>query len=158
MKCPCFFVTEAKAGVGQAAKPEAETSGGVVPKPKSKVSLCLIRAIVLVTRCSCCYHLVGSRTKLKQTETDRELLKRCCDTLTEENRRLQREVQELRDLKLSGPQCYMHTTPPTTLSLCPSCERISNSATTTAVFHRSRPFSMPIRRVLSSAHANRSSS
>ncbi|CAL9757490.1 unnamed protein product [Musa acuminata subsp. burmannicoides] len=99
-----------------------------------------------------------ARTKLKQTETDRELLKRCCDTLTEENRRLQKEVQELRDLKLSGPQCYMHTTPPTTLSLCPSCERISNSATTTAVFHRSRPFSMPIRRVLSSAHANRSSS
>ncbi|CAL9164495.1 homeobox-leucine zipper protein HAT4-like isoform X1 [Musa acuminata AAA Group] len=99
-----------------------------------------------------------ARTKLKQTETDRELLKRCCDTLTEENRRLQKEVQELRDLKLSGPQCYMHTTPPTTLSLCPSCERISNSATTTAVFHRSRPFSMPIRRVLSAAHANRSSS
>uniref|UniRef100_M8CFX7 Homeobox-leucine zipper protein HOX19 n=1 Tax=Aegilops tauschii TaxID=37682 RepID=M8CFX7_AEGTA len=31
-----------------------------------------------------------ARTKLKQTEVDCESLKRCCETLTEENRRLQR--------------------------------------------------------------------
>ncbi|XP_055819694.1 homeobox-leucine zipper protein HAT4-like [Solanum dulcamara] len=64
-----------------------------------------------------------ARTKLKQTEVDCELLKRCCENLTEENRRLQKEVQELRALKLS-PQCYMQMTPPTTLTMCPSCERI----------------------------------
>ncbi|CAL9076494.1 unnamed protein product [Musa acuminata var. zebrina] len=72
-----------------------------------------------------------ARTKLKQTEVDCEFLKRCCETLTDENRRLQKEVQELRALKLS-PQFYMHMTPPTTLSMCPSCERVSNSTTTSS--------------------------
>ncbi|XP_042406975.1 homeobox-leucine zipper protein HAT4-like [Zingiber officinale] len=67
-----------------------------------------------------------ARTKLKQTEVDCEFMRRCCEKLTEENRRLQKEVQELRALKLS-PQLYMHMTPPTTLTMCPSCERVSNS-------------------------------
>ncbi|CAL9772871.1 unnamed protein product [Musa acuminata subsp. burmannicoides] len=71
-----------------------------------------------------------ARTKLKQTEVDCEFLRRCCETLTEENRRLQKEVQELRALKLS-PQFYMHMTPPTTLTMCPSCERVSNSTAST---------------------------
>lgn len=74
------------------------------------------------------------RTKLKQTEVDCEYLKRCCENLTEENRRLQKEVQELRALKLS-PQMYMHMSPPTTLTMCPSCERVavsSSSSTATA--------------------------
>ncbi|CAA0376954.1 unnamed protein product [Arabidopsis thaliana] len=70
-----------------------------------------------------------ARTKLKQTEVDCEYLKRCCDNLTEENRRLQKEVSELRALKLS-PHLYMHMTPPTTLTMCPSCERVSSSAAT----------------------------
>ncbi|KAL6322388.1 hypothetical protein AAG906_007941 [Vitis piasezkii] len=65
-----------------------------------------------------------ARTKLKQTEVDCEYLKRCCENLTEENRRLQKEVQELRTLKLS-PQLYMHMNPPTTLTMCPSCERVA---------------------------------
>ncbi|KAF8045312.1 hypothetical protein N665_5211s0003 [Sinapis alba] len=68
-----------------------------------------------------------ARTKLKQTEVDCEYLKRCCDTLTEENRRLHKEVSELRALKLS-PHLYMHMTPPTTLTMCPSCERVSASS------------------------------
>ncbi|EXC02096.1 Homeobox-leucine zipper protein HAT4 [Morus notabilis] len=65
-----------------------------------------------------------ARTKLKQTEVDCEFLKRCCENLTEENRRLQKEVQELRTLKLS-PQFYMQMAPPTTLTMCPSCERVA---------------------------------
>ncbi|XP_010538408.1 PREDICTED: homeobox-leucine zipper protein HAT4-like [Tarenaya hassleriana] len=65
-----------------------------------------------------------ARTKLKQTEVDCEFLRRCCENLTEENRRLQKEVTELRALKLS-PQFYMHMAPPTTLTMCPSCERVS---------------------------------
>lgn len=65
-----------------------------------------------------------ARTKLKQTEVDCEFLKRCCENLTEENRRLQKEVQELRALKLS-PQFYMQMPPPTTLTMCPSCERVA---------------------------------
>ncbi|RCV34805.1 hypothetical protein SEVIR_7G200400v4 [Setaria viridis] len=68
-----------------------------------------------------------ARTKLKQTEVDCEFLKRCCETLTEENRRLQKEVQELRALKLVSPHLYMHMSPPTTLTMCPSCERVSSS-------------------------------
>ncbi|XP_037434649.1 homeobox-leucine zipper protein HOX11-like [Triticum dicoccoides] len=72
-----------------------------------------------------------ARTKLKQTEVDCEYLKRCCETLTEENRRLQKELAELRALKTVHP-FYMHL-PATTLSMCPSCERVaSNSAPASA--------------------------
>ncbi|KAI3861318.1 hypothetical protein MKX03_001817 [Papaver bracteatum] len=67
-----------------------------------------------------------ARTKLKQTEVDCEFLKRSCENLAEENRRLQKEVQELRALKMS-PQFYMQMTPPTTLTMCPSCERVATS-------------------------------
>eukprot|EP00252_Welwitschia_mirabilis_P004064 TRINITY_DN14237_c0_g1_i1.p1 TRINITY_DN14237_c0_g1~~TRINITY_DN14237_c0_g1_i1.p1 ORF type:complete len:310 (+),score=27.84 TRINITY_DN14237_c0_g1_i1:410-1339(+) len=68
-----------------------------------------------------------ARTKLKQTEVDCELLKRCCETLTEENKRLQKELQELRALKaapLMGQDYYMPL-PATTLTMCPSCERVA---------------------------------
>lgn len=67
---------------------------------------------------------------------DCEVLKRCCENLTEENRRLQKEVQELRALKLS-PQFYMQMTPPTTLTMCPSCERVAvpSSAVDAAARH-----------------------
>ncbi|KAL8463826.1 hypothetical protein ACS0TY_033682 [Phlomoides rotata] len=68
-----------------------------------------------------------ARTKLKQTEVDCEYLKRCCETLTEENRRLQKEVQELRALKASQP-FYMQR-PATTLTMCPSCERVVTTTT-----------------------------
>ncbi|XP_030525846.1 homeobox-leucine zipper protein HOX11-like [Rhodamnia argentea] len=66
-----------------------------------------------------------ARTKLKQTEIDCEYLKRCCETLTEENRRLQKELQELRALKTSQP-FYMQL-PATTLTMCPSCERVATT-------------------------------
>ncbi|KAG6429037.1 hypothetical protein SASPL_107076 [Salvia splendens] len=71
-----------------------------------------------------------ARTKLKQTEVDCEYLKRCCETLTEENRRLQKELQELRALKASQP-FYMQL-PATTLTMCPSCERVVTTTATTA--------------------------
>ncbi|XP_010449718.1 PREDICTED: homeobox-leucine zipper protein HAT4-like [Camelina sativa] len=79
-----------------------------------------------------------ARTKLKQTEVDCEFLRRCCENLTEENRRLQKEVTELRALKLS-PQFYMHMSPPTTLTMCPSCEHVSvppPPQAATSVHHR----------------------
>lgn len=78
--------------------------------------------------CFCCF-LNLNRTKLKQTEVDCEYLKRCCETLTEENRRLQKELQELRALKTSQP-FYMQL-PATTLTMCPSCERVATSSATT---------------------------
>ncbi|KAL5214104.1 hypothetical protein ABZP36_003256 [Zizania latifolia] len=77
-----------------------------------------------------------ARTKLKQTEVDCEFLKRCCETLTEENRRLQKEVQELRALKLVSPHLYMNMSPPTTLTMCPSCVRVSNNSNSTAADRR----------------------
>ncbi|CAH8326068.1 unnamed protein product [Eruca vesicaria subsp. sativa] len=63
-----------------------------------------------------------ARTKLKQTEVDCEILKKCCETLTDENRRLQKELQDLKALKMSQP-FYMHM-PAATLTMCPSCERL----------------------------------
>ncbi|CAO2822130.1 unnamed protein product [Amaranthus hypochondriacus] len=68
-----------------------------------------------------------ARTKLKQTEVDCEYLKNCCETLTEENRRLQKELQEFRALKTSQP-FYMQL-PATTLTMCPSCERVTPTST-----------------------------
>ncbi|MCO5604341.1 hypothetical protein L7F22_058506 [Adiantum nelumboides] len=74
-----------------------------------------------------------ARTKLKQTEVDCELLKRCCESLTEENRRLQKEVQELRAIKVAPP-CVISPDrfmplPAATLSICPSCERVASHVT-----------------------------
>ncbi|TVU09754.1 hypothetical protein EJB05_43249 [Eragrostis curvula] len=71
-----------------------------------------------------------ARTKLKQTEVDCEYLKRCCETLTEENRRLHKELAELRALKTVNPY-YMHL-PATTLSMCPSCERVASNSSAPA--------------------------
>ncbi|KZV29917.1 hypothetical protein F511_17341 [Dorcoceras hygrometricum] len=63
-----------------------------------------------------------ARTKLKQTELDCELLRKCCDRLTDENRRLHMELKELKALKSAQP-LYMQL-PAATLTMCPSCERI----------------------------------
>lgn len=60
------------------------------------------------------------RTKLKQTEVDCEFLKKRYQTLTDENMRLQKEVQELKALKLAAHPFYMQAA---TLTICPSCER-----------------------------------
>ncbi|KAG6399952.1 hypothetical protein SASPL_141438 [Salvia splendens] len=84
-----------------------------------------------------------ARTKLKQTELDCEFLKKCCETLTDENRRLHKELQEL---KLSQP-LYMQL-PAATLTMCPSCERIGgavadNTAKTFIKPHFYNPFTNP---------------
>ncbi|XP_075500295.1 homeobox-leucine zipper protein HAT22-like [Primulina tabacum] len=63
-----------------------------------------------------------ARTKLKQTELDCQFLRKCCDRLTDENRRLHKELKELKDVKSAQP-LYMHL-PAASLPMCPSCERI----------------------------------
>ncbi|KAL1548646.1 Homeobox-leucine zipper protein ATHB-4 [Salvia divinorum] len=68
-----------------------------------------------------------ARTKLKQTEVECEYMRRCCEILTEENRRLEKEMNELRALKLS-PHLYRNMIPPTTLNMCPHCERQTPTA------------------------------
>ncbi|KAL6642593.1 hypothetical protein ACP70R_020774 [Stipagrostis hirtigluma subsp. patula] len=77
-----------------------------------------------------------ARTKLKQTEVDCELLKRCCETLTEENRRLHRELQQLRALN-HQPQPAAFFMPAAALSICPSCERLTGATTTATGTDRS---------------------
>ncbi|CAM9003443.1 unnamed protein product [Rhodiola kirilowii] len=63
-----------------------------------------------------------ARTKLKQTELDYEYLKKCCETLTEENKRLVKELKDLKMLKLAQPKF-----PAATLSICPSCEGVTTT-------------------------------
>ncbi|XP_037408791.1 homeobox-leucine zipper protein HOX15-like [Triticum dicoccoides] len=66
-----------------------------------------------------------ARTKLKQTEVDCELLKRCCETLMEENRRLHRELQHLRALHHHQHHhpaaAFFIPSAATVASVCPSC-------------------------------------
>jgi homeobox-leucine zipper protein len=76
-----------------------------------------------------------ARTKLKQTEVDCEYLKRCCETLKEENRRLQKELQDLRALKTINSTTASN--PFYTLTMCPSCERVVPTTTSSSP----KPFS-----------------
>ncbi|XP_047324435.1 homeobox-leucine zipper protein HAT4-like [Impatiens glandulifera] len=62
-----------------------------------------------------------ARTKLKQTEIDCSILKRCWESLTEENQRLKIEVEDLRALKLTNG-LHMEMSPPIILNLCTSCQ------------------------------------
>ncbi|KAI3681218.1 hypothetical protein L6452_36004 [Arctium lappa] len=79
-------------------------------------------------------------TKLKQTEVDCEYLKKCCETLRGENRKLHKELQELRALKTtSNPFCLQ--LPATTLAMCGSCVRVAATTftTTTSAFRSAPP-------------------
>ncbi|KAH6755741.1 hypothetical protein C2S53_010003 [Perilla frutescens var. hirtella] len=68
-----------------------------------------------------------ARTKLKQMEVDCEYLNKCCETLRDDNRRLQKEIQELRALINASKSLCMQLLPPTTLIMCPSCERVATN-------------------------------
>ncbi|KAK9004433.1 hypothetical protein V6N11_002233 [Hibiscus sabdariffa] len=63
---------------------------------------------------------IRAMTKLKQTEVDCELLKKCCETLTGENKRLQKELQELKALNLAQP--FYTLVLAAILTMCSSCE------------------------------------
>ncbi|CAL9151413.1 unnamed protein product [Musa hybrid cultivar] len=68
-----------------------------------------------------------ARTKLKQTEVDCEILRRCYEKLTAENQRLRKELQEVKSLRFSAPSPLYMQIPAATLALCPSCQRINGS-------------------------------
>ncbi|OEL28310.1 Homeobox-leucine zipper protein HOX7 [Dichanthelium oligosanthes] len=66
-----------------------------------------------------------ARTKLKQTEVDCEYLKRFCENLAQENRRLHREVAELRALGTTPYPFYGHLPAAgfsSTARVCSSCD------------------------------------
>ncbi|KAJ8631935.1 hypothetical protein MRB53_025271 [Persea americana] len=71
-----------------------------------------------------------ARTKLKQTEVDCEFLKKCCESLTEENRRLHRELQDLKAQKFPRNPFHLHG-PATMITMCPSCEQLTTTMPST---------------------------
>lgn len=79
-----------------------------------------------------------ARTKLKRKEVECDNLKRCCESLREENRRLVREVQALRAMKIvrgTGKEDLYAQSPlaAATLTMCPSCERLATKTSTTTI-------------------------
>ncbi|KAF9662923.1 hypothetical protein SADUNF_Sadunf18G0104800 [Salix dunnii] len=75
-----------------------------------------------------------ARTKLKQTEVDCEFLKKCCESLSNENRRLKKELQDLRSQKHGRSQPAKDAI----ITACSSCmERITTSQRNVAVVHKS---------------------
>ncbi|XP_028103605.1 homeobox-leucine zipper protein ATHB-X-like [Camellia sinensis] len=70
-----------------------------------------------------------ARSKLKQTEIECEYLKRWFGSLREQNRRLQKEVEELRAIKVGRCDEPLHSA--STLTMCPSCEQVAAATSTT---------------------------
>lgn len=70
------------------------------------------------------FGFVWFRSKLKQTEMECEYLKRWFGSLTEQNHRLHREVEELRAMKV-GPTTVNSAS---SLTMCPRCERVTTAA------------------------------
>jgi hypothetical protein len=68
-----------------------------------------------------------ARTKLKQTEVDCEYMKRWCEQLAEQNKRLEKEVAELRALKAAPSPAQHQASPAATLTMCPSCRRVAST-------------------------------
>ncbi|KAK7329711.1 hypothetical protein VNO77_23886 [Canavalia gladiata] len=64
-----------------------------------------------------------ARTKLKQTEVDREFLKKHCENLSDENRRLKKELQELRALNIRPSPLCIQLSKTATLTMCSSCQK-----------------------------------
>ncbi|VFQ75797.1 unnamed protein product [Cuscuta campestris] len=135
----------------QAAVLEDTFKGHCTLNPKQKVALA--KQLNLKPRqVEVWFQNRRARTKLKQTEVDCEYLRRCCERLAEENRRLLKEVGDLRALKLS-PQLYMNVAspPPAAAVMCSNCQHItaaplpsppsasSSCAATAAACHRQQP-------------------
>ncbi|KAL2340506.1 hypothetical protein Fmac_008446 [Flemingia macrophylla] len=68
-----------------------------------------------------------ARTKLKQTEVDREFLKKCYEKLTDENLRLKKELQELRAQKIGATPLYIQLSKAKSLNICSSCGELLKS-------------------------------
>ncbi|XP_022976582.1 homeobox-leucine zipper protein HOX3-like [Cucurbita maxima] len=72
-----------------------------------------------------------ARSKLKQTEMECEYLKRWFGLLTEQNKKLQKEVEELRAMKVAPPTVISphscEPLPASNLTMCPRCERVTTT-------------------------------
>ena len=77
-----------------------------------------------------------ARTKLKQTEVDCEYLKRWCERLADENKRLEKELADLRALKAAPSPAAQPASPAATLTMCPSCRRVAAAGAPAANHHQ----------------------
>ncbi|OEL25340.1 Homeobox-leucine zipper protein HOX18 [Dichanthelium oligosanthes] len=69
-----------------------------------------------------------ARTKLKQTEVDCEILKRCCESLTGENQRLKHELAQLqRSAAAAGIFVQFPRSATAMATICPSCEKVTTA-------------------------------
>ncbi|CAN6206798.1 unnamed protein product [Urochloa humidicola] len=66
-----------------------------------------------------------ARTKLKQTEVDCEILKRCCESLTGENQRLKHELAQLQRSAAAAGLYVQFPRGTAVASVCPSCEKVT---------------------------------
>uniref|UniRef100_M8CDX3 Homeobox-leucine zipper protein HOX3 n=1 Tax=Aegilops tauschii TaxID=37682 RepID=M8CDX3_AEGTA len=119
-----FLHAEAKGGLGDQTEAAAQAGGGLVSEPQGKETGREYCQCIQVGKTVAC-----NWTKLKHTEMECEYLKRCFGSLTEENRRLQREVEELRAMRMAPPTVLSpHTRQPlpaSALTMCPRCERVT---------------------------------
>ncbi|RZS09814.1 hypothetical protein BHM03_00040946 [Ensete ventricosum] len=106
---PLLAGPEARAGAEVALA--AKASGSMVPKQKSQVVVLQLSSTLCGSRnvSSWTWSCLICRSKLKQTEEYCESLRKCCQRLTSENRRLERELMKLRAARLR---------------MCSSCEKM----------------------------------
>ncbi|CAL9101341.1 unnamed protein product [Musa textilis] len=67
-----------------------------------------------------------ARTKLKQTEVGCGFLRRCCERLANENRRLKRELMEMRSVVKPGAQLSAEHRKAARLRMCSLCEKMTS--------------------------------
>jgi homeobox-leucine zipper protein len=87
---------------------------------------------------------------LKQTEVDCEILKRCCESLTDENQRLKQELVAMRR-SAAAAGLYVHQFPRAadpadntlSLSICPSCDKLVTVASAGETSNKSSSYSDP---------------
>lgn len=74
--------------------------------------------------------ILFSRSKLKQIESDFERLKKKCESLSQRNQRLERELRELRSTKdeQSASHVWLPDLSPAAFPLCSSCRKIVGGA------------------------------
>ncbi|XP_022993293.1 homeobox-leucine zipper protein ATHB-17-like [Cucurbita maxima] len=78
-----------------------------------------------------------ARSKLKQTEMEYQYLRRWFGSLTEQNRRLRRELEELRAIKVALPAVdsshgRQPPLPVSTITMCPQCKRVTAATITSS--------------------------
>eukprot|EP00253_Pinus_taeda_P031889 PITA_31889 len=103
----------------QCARLEESFRKNTVLEPKEKQTLAL-QLNLRLRQVEVWFQNRRARTKLKQTEVDRELLRRYNELLADENRKLHTELEKLKALKMSPPLRSAST-----LTMCPSCGRVS---------------------------------